>query len=358
MDADPGLADQRQPDQAAQSPRPRRRLPFIVLGLLVVGMAATAGIYWLQTRNWETTEDAQVAASISTIAPQIAGRVVAIAVKDNQLVKAGQMLVRLDPRDQQVKLDQAQAQQLSATAQLAQARATLVVRQASVAQGEADMRLAEADLTQAEQNAARYRAVNPQAVSRQQVDNANAALRGMQARLAAARQGLAGAQGQTQVAAAQIKAAQAALRTADVAVEDARLQLSYTNIVAPLAGRVTRKTVEIGDYVKAGASLLSIVPPDRWISANFKETQLGAMKAGQSVRISLDAVPDVVFQGRVQSFQAGTGAVFSLLPAENATGNWVKVLQRLPVKILFDDSRLGRYRLAPGMSATVSVKVR
>jgi membrane fusion protein (multidrug efflux system) len=179
----------------------------------------------------------------------------------------------------------------------------------------------------------------------------------MQARLDADRHAFAAAQAQVAAANAAIDAALASLHQMNVGVAQARLQLSYDTITAPKAGRVTKKTVQLGNYVTPGEALLAVVPDSVYVTANFKETQLGPMRVGQSVEISVDAYPEITFRGRVDSFQNGTGAVFSSLPAENATGNYVKVIQRLPVRIIFDDERARSYRLAPGMSVVPKVNL-
>jgi membrane fusion protein (multidrug efflux system) len=342
----------------AEPPARRSPVPFIVLAIVLLLAAGGGFFWWWQTRNLASTDDAFIDTNISQVSAQIAGRTTAILVDDNQLVQAGQVLVKLDPRDWQVKLDQAEAQRGSAQAQLAQAQAMVGVQQASIDQAEANVRVTEADLTQAQQDATRYHALSPQAVARQQVDNANAGLRSAQARLDAMRQTASGARAQLESARAQVVNAQASLRNAEVGVENARLQLSYTDVVAPQAGRVTKRNVEPGNYVMAGQSLLAIVPRETWVTANFKETQLVDMKPGQPVEIGVDAFPAFRLHGKVDSFQFGTGSVFSSLPVENATGNWVKVLQRLPVKIVFDDPRAASLALAPGMSVTATVTVR
>ncbi len=167
-----------------------------------------------------------------------------------------------------------------------------------------------------------------------------------------------GAQAQVRAAQAQVLAAQASLQQAAANTQTAELQLSYCTIVAPVAGIVTHRTVSAGNYVNAGQALFALVQDDRWVTANFKETQLAAIRPGQDVDLVIDAVPSITFHGKVDSFQAGTGTAFSVLPAENATGNYVKIVQRLPVKIVFDDPRLKDYPLAPGMSVTPSVRVR
>jgi membrane fusion protein (multidrug efflux system) len=256
-----------------------------------------------------------------------------------------------------VRLDQALAQQANAEASVAQARAQLALQQANLEQAMAMTRVGEADLTQAQQDLGRYRSIDPHAVTRQQLDNAAAAARSMQAKLDADHHAVAAGEAQVAAVRAQIDAAVASVNQMKVGVAQARLQLSYDTITAPQAGRVTKKTVQLGNYVTPGQALLAVVPEAVYVTANFKETQLGAMRAGQAVAISVDAYPQITFRGRVDSFQNGTGSAFSSLPAENATGNYVKVIQRVPVRIVFDDDRIRNYRLAPGMSVSPKVSL-
>ena len=339
-------------------PRKRRILPFLILGLIFLAMAAGGLAWWLHARHYASTDDAFIDTNISQVSAQIAGRTLRILVDDNELVKQGQTLVELDPRDMQVKLDQAIAQRANAAAMVAQAQAMVAVQQASIDQADAQARVTEADLGQAQADLTRYRAIDPRAVTRQTVDNANSGLRSAQAKLDANRQLVAVARAQLQSAQAQLQAAQASLKTADATIENAQLQLSYTKIQAPQDGRVAKRSVEPGNVISAGQALLAVVPQETWVTANFKETQLGDMRPGQPVAIDVDTYPDITFQGRVDSIQSGTGSIFSSLPVENATGNWVKVLQRVPVKITFDDPQTKTHPLAPGMSVTATVTVR
>ncbi len=356
MDAAP--ADFRPDEQKADAP-PRRgkKVVFLILGLVLAAAVVACVLYYLSARHLESTDDAFIDGHVSQISPQIGGRVSALLVRDNQMVQAGQILLRIDPRDMQVKLEQALAQQAQTAAQLAQVRATLAVRQTDLGQAEANIRASDADLLQAQQDLARYRAINPRAITRQQLDTATAGARSAAARRDANRQAAAGMRAQIEVTRAQIEAQAASLRVDAAQVDNARLQLSYTDVVAPTAGRVTRRTVELGNYVNPGQALMAIVPPHFWVTANFKETQLTDMHTGQKVRVHVDAFPAHDLAAHVDSLQTGTGAIFSALPVENATGNYVKVTQRLPVKIEFDDD-VGGLALAPGMSVTPTVTVR
>jgi membrane fusion protein, multidrug efflux system len=345
-----------------KKPMPRgKRIIYGIAGLLALGALVTAGVlYWLQSRHYETTDDAYVDGNISQVAAQIGGRVTRIAFQDNQEVHAGQVLLELDPRDLQVKLDQAVSQRTQAEAQATQARAQLSLQQAKLDQAQANVRVTAAELGQAQADLARYRAIDPKAITRQQLDNQGAATKSAGAKLDANRQAVAGARAQIEAQRATVAAQDAAQQQAEVMVRNAQLQLSYTTVLAPTDGQVTRRTVELGNYVNPGQSLLAVVQDRLWITANFKETQLAAMSPGQYVRVRVDACPDADLDAKVTSFQGGSGQVFSSLPAENATGNFVKVVQRLPVRITFDDpaGARTRCRMAPGMSVSPRVTVR
>ena len=259
-----------------------------------------------------------------------------------------------------MKLDQAVSQRIQDEAQAAQARAQLGLQQANLDQAQANVRVTEAELGQAQADLARYRAIDPKAITKQQLDNQGAATKSAAAKLDANRQAVAGARAQIEAQRATVAAQDVAAQQAEVMVRNAQLQLSYTRVLAPTDGQVTRRTVELGNYVSPGQSLLAVVQDRLWVTANFKETQLAAMSPGQYVRVRVDACPDADLDAKVTSFQGGSGQVFSSLPAENATGNFVKVVQRLPVRITFDDpaGARTRCRMAPGMSVSPRVTVR
>lgn len=348
-------------DPAPDGRTPRRwrgRLGWaagILAGALLIGAGVT---YWLQSRNWESTDDAQVDAYTTQMGSQAAGRVTELLFTDNQHVSQGQVLLRIDPREYQAKLEQARAQSANAHAQLEQARAQVIMQQANVEQAEANVLVADADLTQAQQDFNRYRGIDPHAVTRQQIDSATATFRGAQAKLTAARQSVNMARAQVQSAEAQVLGAQSSIQQADANVDTVELQLSYCTIRAPVAGTIGNRTVSLGNYVSVGQPLFALVQDGRWVTANFKETQLARMRPGQPAEITIDAVPGETFHGRVESFQPGTGSAFSVLPAENATGNYVKIVQRVPVKLVFDDPGKGDHQLSPGMSVVPSIRVR
>ena len=367
-DASKGKGDDEKDDKDGEDGKEQKppmsrgkRILYWFIGLLVLATLITAGVlYWLHSRHFETTDDAFIDGNISQVSARISGRVTRIAFQDNQEVKAGQVLVELDPRDYQVKLDQAISQRAQAQAQAGQARAQLGLQQANLDQAQANVRVTEADLGQAQADLARYRAIDPKAITKQQLDNQSASVKSAAAKLDANRQAVSGARAQIEAQRAAVAAQDAAVVQAEVAVQNAQLQLSYATITAPADGQVTRRTVELGNYVNPGQALLAVVQDNLWVTANFKETQLAGMREGQYVRVRVDACPDVGLDARINSFQGGSGQVFSSLPAENATGNFVKVVQRVPVRIYFDDPAKARNqcRMAPGMSVAPRVTVR
>ena len=349
----------RQPASETRPARYRRRFRFLVV--LIVAAAAIAGgmQWWLQARQWESTDDAFIDAHMVMVAPQVAGRVTQVLVDDNQQVAAGQLLVELDPAYFQAQLDQAEANRAAAAGNLAQARAQQAISAANVEQTRAEVGVGEANATNAEQQLRRTQPlVERQFASRQQLDNDVANARSTAANLVAAHKKLASAEAQLQAAASQIETAKANLKSAEAQTEQARLNLAYTRVIAPKAGHIAHKTLAVGDYVQVGQNLMALVPLNVWVTANFKETQLDHMRLGQPVEISIDSYPDKVFHGHVDSFEAGSGAAFDLLPPQNATGNYVKVVQRVPVKIVFDTRPDPHFPLGPGMSVVPSVKVR
>lgn len=434
---------------------PRRKLyrrpAFLIAAVIVLLIAAAVGIrYWLYARSHESTDDAFIDAHVTPVSPKVSGYVAKVHVVANQQVKKGDLLVEIDPRDYQAKLDQAKAalaagearlkeaqtgveltransranvQQASGTVQQAragveasraqaaaertrvtQAGAAINSAQANQQQLQAQVNAAQAELERARADVARYQELYAKdEVSKQRLDQAIATARTAEAEAEGARQRAAAAASQVresqaaqrtaaenarkaeaqigaaqaqvneaqgrlaaantapqQIAAseAQAQTANASLEQLQAAVAQAELELSYTQLYAPDDGRVTNKSVEEGALVQSGQPLMAIVPGEVWVTANFKENQIGMMRPGQSVEITVDAYSDKVFKAHVDSIQAGTGARFSLLPPENATGNYVKVVQRVPVKIVFDEPPDTAHMLAPGMSVVPEVKVR
>jgi membrane fusion protein (multidrug efflux system) len=350
-----------------QQPEAEPKLPFWKRPVLLSVMIAVAvlctiagTIYLVHASNFESTDDAFIDGRIAHIAPRVAGKVIAINVEDNQIVSADQPLIQIDPQPYQVKLHQAEAALGQAEAQLQQAGANLEVSQANAAQSDADVVVAQANSENARQDLERFTKVDPAARSRQQLDNATANQRSTIAQVTAAQKKADSMHAMIDAAAKTRDAAAAGVAAAKAQVEQAKLDLSYCTVVAGHPGRVTRRTVEVGNYVSVGQEIMDIVgtqvPQDIWVTANFKETQLSKMEKGQPVTITIDSFPDEKLRGHVDSIQNGTGSVFSLLPAENATGNFVKVVQRVPVKIVFDEQP--RHMLSPGMSVEPEVDVR
>ena len=350
-----------QPAPAARLPRRRRRVLLpLLLGLAAIAAIGVGVMWWLDARDYETTDDAFIDAHMVRVASQVTGRVATVAVDDNQAVVPGQLLVRIDPAPLRAKLDQAEANQANAAGLLAQAQAQRAVVQANAHQAAAQVGVAEANATNALAQLKRSETlVARAAVSQSALDDATAAARRTTAALVAAQRGQEAAEAQFAVSGSQIDAAQAGLRSAAAQTEQARLDLSYTEVTASEAGTIAHRNVSPGDYVQVGQNLMALVPLEIWITANFKETQLALMRVGQPVEIHVDAYPGRTFHGHVDSFQRGSGPAFSLLPPENATGNFVKVVQRVPVKIVFDDPPADPGRpLGPGMSVVPRVKVR
>lgn len=436
-----------------QTQRPFYQRPRVLIALAVLFMGGILlGLpYYNHVMSYESTDDAFIDGRIIQISPKVSGHILKVHVTDNQLVKEGDLLVELDPRDFEARLEnskallqqaiskqkaaqlnvgltdvtsQANIQQAYSGVQLAksgvqtahaeliaarnrleQARAQVKAAIANAEQAQAQVIEAEAEATRANADAQRYQHLYEQdgIISRQQLDYALSASRKATAQLEAARkqasaaearvaearaaeqvavEGLHQAEAQLAEAQARVGEAQARLTSANTApkqvaisssqaeaiqaeieqaqamVKQDQLQLSYTKIYAPESGRVTRKMIEEGAFVQVGQALMAIVPDEFWVIANFKETQLASIRQGQPVNIKVDAYPNKIFKGHVDSIQAGTGARFSLLPPENATGNFVKVVQRVPVKIVFDERPDSTHPLGPGMSVVPEVKVK
>jgi membrane fusion protein (multidrug efflux system) len=365
-------------DEGAQAPKDKGLLHRPVVLAVLIGGALLAVLlvflYWLHARNYQSTDDAFIDTHLIRLAPQISGRVQTVLVEDNQRVAAGQPVIEIDPRDQQAKVSQEQAQRAQADAQIAQAQAQeaqttaqVDVARATYAQDLASEASYAAQATNAARDFARYQAlkeVNPAAVSAEQLDQAQAQARSTAAQRDASARQAQGARNQIDAARAQIDAAKAQIAAgeaqranADATIRSAQLDLGYTKVVAPEAGTVAQRTVAVGAYLNAGAQIMAIVPLRIWVTANFKETQLDLMRPGQPVKVHVDACPHADVEGHVDSIQRGSGQAFGVLPPENATGNFVKVVQRVPVKILIDGAPRD-CPLGPGLSVEPRVRVR
>ncbi|HEY3777083.1 MAG TPA: HlyD family secretion protein [Rhizomicrobium sp.] len=347
-------------EKAGMDPGKRRR--FIAIAAIVVFVIALAAfLWWLNARNYESTDDAYIDAHIVHLSPQTEGRVLRVFANDNIRVRKGQLLVEIDPTDATARYDQARAQEAQAEAQLAQAQAQIGVSHATYQQALASVTGASAQAANASRDLARYRGLQktmPAAVAGQQIDQARATAVNTAAQRNAAQRQAAGADAQVKAAGTQVQGARAQLNAARAQLQQAQINLGYTRIVAPVDGTVAQMNVAAGNYVSPGAQMLAIVPFNVWVTANFKENQLDLMRPGQKVDIRIDAYPDVDFHGHVDSIQRGAGQAFAVLPPENATGNFVKVVQRVPVKIFIDGPKDRRYVLGPGMSVVPTVHVR
>lgn len=357
-----------------------------LIGLPVLLIAL--GVLWLSQHGRESTDDAFIEADVVQISPHVSGYVAQVEVVDNQSVTAGQRLLQIDPRDYAVQVRQAEAELAAAQARhgastqdvsvvrttteavIQQTQSALDTALAEQQRAAADQTASDAEAQLAHADALRYQGLyDKEEISRQRLDQALTAERTAWARDLAAQRMVHAATGRVGEARARVAEArsgprqvalkkaqeaggQASVAEAEAALAAARLNLDYTQLVAPITGKVTRKNVLPGQWVQPGTALLALVSGAPWVVANFKETQLTRMRRGQKVTLHVDAFPDHDWHGHIDSFQAGTGARFSLLPAENATGNYVKVVQRIPVKIVIDEAPDQLARLAPGMSVT------
>jgi membrane fusion protein (multidrug efflux system) len=344
----------------ATSPKPKRsgRRLFILcaLGALLL----TGGTFWyISNVGYETTDDAAIEGHVIQVSPKVSTHVKAVYFDDNYLVKKGDLLIELDPRDYEVSLASAIANLASAQSKLTEAEAQQNVAQAGLGQAKADLISAQATADNAKSDLERNeRLFQTHVIDRREYDASVAQAKSAVANVESTAKKVASQQAQISLASAQYVTASSGEKQAEAQLRQAQLQLSYTKIFAPFEGRVTKKNVEPGNYVQPGQTLFSLVPPEVWVVANFKETQLKQMKVGQPVSVQVDAIPGHDFKAHVESFQVGTGGRFTLLPPENATGNFVKVVQRVPVKIVFDEPIENLERLWLGESVEPKVNLR
>jgi membrane fusion protein (multidrug efflux system) len=324
----------------------------------MVLVVATGGyLYWDDSRHFESTDDAFIAARNFAIAPKVSGYVVAVPVTDNQHVAAGDVIARIDDRDYRVALAQADAQVAAAQANIQNIDAQTAVQQAQVSQSQAQLEQTQAGLVFAQEQAARYQDLAQRgAGSVQNAQQYSSSLLQQQAALKTAEAAVTAAERQVAASKAQRETAEANLAQAKAQRDQAELNLSYTIVTAAQPGRVVNLTAAVGQFASAGTNLTMFVPDEIWVDANFKETQLDAMRPGQPAEIEIDAYPERVLHGHVASVQPGSGPAFSLLPPENATGNYVKIVQRVPVKIVFDNPPAD-IALGPGMSVVPTVRI-
>ena len=426
-----------------------KRIKTIGTVILVIGIIV--GIYfYFYSLHHESTDDAFIDASISQVSPKVSGHILKVYVKDNQWVNKGDLLVKLDPTDYEIALNQAsaglavvqsqkegakinvsltdvtqnalveqaqadlnqaksniqtiQSQVNQAQSKLEESKAQVTTALANYEAAESQVQSAEAQANQAEADAKRAdELLKDGVITQQDKEHAITSAKTSKADVESAKKKALAAENQVIQAKASQKAAEDYLKQSQSQLEEskalaikatghlkeinvtpqkmavsqsqyqmnigelaylkagldkAELQLSYTKVIAPISGKITRKSADVGDYVQIGQPLMAIVPKEVWVTANFKETQLTKMRPGQSVKIKVDAYPGKVFKGHIDSIQSGTGEKFSLLPPENATGNYVKVVQRVPVKIIFDEPIDSKYNLAPGMSCVPEVHLK
>jgi len=340
---------QQTPDSGDNGKR-KRMLLALTAAIVVAGIGY--GVYWgMYARHFESTDDAYVAGNVVQVTPLVGGTVVSIAADDTQLVTAGQPLIQLDRADTQVSMEQAEAQLAQAVREVR----TLYVNNGSLA---ANVALREADVAKAREDLRRRQAIaGTGAVSSEEIAHAQAALKAAESALLAAREQLASNKALTDQTTVEkhpnVQRAAANLRSA-------YLSFARSTLPAPVTGYVAKRSVQVGQRVAAGAPLMAVVPLDQvWVDANFKEVQITHMRIGQPVTLEADVYGSKVeYKGKVAGFSAGTGSAFSLLPAQNATGNWIKVVQRLPVRIALDARQLKDHPLRVGLSMTVKVDVR
>src|SRR5215813_13989802 len=339
----------------------RRHLALAGLALAITLGGVGYGRYWWSVGRFiESTDNAYAGGNVTAVSPHVAGFVAQILVTDNQHVRAGQLLIRLDGRDFQAALDHAQAVAAKQQAALAGLEAKYVMQRAMISQAEADLNAKAARAAFAVADAVRYRELASTTFgTRQNAERASAVDQEAQSATKSAQAGLAAARQRLTVLEAEIAEARAGVAQANADLETARLNLGYTEIRSPIDGYVGNRAARVGAYIANGAYLLSVIPSQGlWVDANFKEDQLAHMRPGQPASVVADALPGKILQGHVESLAPGTGAVFSVIPPENATGNFTKIVQRVPVRIALDDGEARLGELRPGLSTTVSVDTR
>jgi membrane fusion protein, multidrug efflux system len=356
-----GHAEEGQPRAKSKEQRKGllRRRPFIsaIGAMLLASIMAGGYIYLDHAEHFQSTDDAFIAARQSSLAPKVSGYITAVPVTDNEHVAAGDVIVRIDDRDYRIAFEQAQAQVAAAQASVENIDAQLNVQQAQISANEAQVEQAQAALVFAQQQAARYQELAQKGSgSVQNAQQYTSQLRQQEAALASARATLKLAQRQIEALKAQRSSADANLAQAKAQRDQAQLNLSYMTVAAAQPGRVVNLSAAVGQFAQPGTNLTMFVPDQIWVTANFKEIQLDHMRPGESVTLEIDAYPERALRGHVDSVQPGSGTAFSLLPAQNATGNYVKIVQRVPVKIVMDDPPTD-IALGPGMSVVPTVRI-
>jgi membrane fusion protein (multidrug efflux system) len=362
----PGNSKQEPKHEPTPAERRKRRRVLIIAAVAFVVLAILIAIWYvIFERGRVSTDDAYTDGRSIGMAAKVAGYVTRLEVADNQFVRAGDVLLEIDPHDFRNSLDAATGQLAQVQAQLQESQLNLQVARtaqpADLTSALANLETARATFANAHADAERQRQVDPRATTQTQVDRATTQERAaaMQVRDAEARVNTARLAPQNiEIAAAQVKALEAQLQSAQAQVDQSQLNLGYTQLRAPQDGRITKRNVEMGDYLTPGQTVLYLVTPEVWITANFKESQLSDMRPGQPVKITIDAYPQLELHGHVDSVQMGSGSRFTAFPAENATGNYVKIVQRVPVKILIDSGLPNDRTLPLGLSVDPTVDER
>lgn len=336
----------------------------VILVCVLGGFALAGALYYLNNRGKEHTDDAQIEGRIVYLSPKISGYLSQINIEDNQHVKAGDVLAIIDTRDYELAIKQAEAQisglKSGVSASNESLESSKITAPSTIAAAEANVARAKADYDRTLSDYNRKSKLTDLAISTQGKVDAKTAMQAALSSLNDAKANLAAAQSAPRTvsaAQAQTEQAQAQVEQAQAALAQAQLNLDHTKIIAPFDGHITKRTIEPGMLVQPGQQIITLVSDDYWVVANFKETQLQNMKIGNPVEIEIDAFPGTAYKGHVASFQKGTGARFSAFPPENATGNFVKVVQRVPVKILFDEKPDAALAIGPGMSVVPTVTV-
>jgi membrane fusion protein (multidrug efflux system) len=340
---------------------PNKRVLIIVAVLALVALGA-GGRMWYRSVNFVDTENAYITGHVHPVSSRIAGVVTKVYIEDNQVVKAGDVIAELDPADQNVRVEQIHAQIASAQQQVIQAEAQIMQTRAQASAAKAQVAQSQALVVRANQDASRFGQLynsNMKAVSKAEVDAANASKTGAAADLNARRDNVKAAEAQITAAESARDVLKSQVTVLETQLKDASQQQAYNRILAPVSGRVGKRSVEVGVRVQPGQQLAALVQDDVWVVANFKETQLPGLVPGQAVDMKVDALPDYKLIGRLDSFAPASGNQFALLPADNATGNFTKVVQRVPVKVTLDPSDQKKLagRLVPGMSVNVEIRL-
>ena len=347
---------------APAAPASKRRVLAIAAVLALAALGVGGRMVW-RSHYFVETDDAYLAGHLHPISSRIPGVISKVLVEDNQFVHAGDVLAELDPADQRVRVEQIEAQIAQVQQQIAQADAQTAQARASASGAAAQVLQAQATLLRTEQDASRLSELytkQMKAISKAELDAAVAARSSAAADLAARKDAATAAQAQIGASQAAREVLKAQVKVLQTQAKDAQLQLGYNRIVAPVNGRVGRRDMEVGQRVQPGQQIAAIVQDEVWVQANFKETQLAKLRPGQQVDVRIDALPDEHLVGRLDSFSPASGNQFALLPADNATGNFTKIVQRIPVKVIFAPADLQRLagRLAPGMSTVVDIDLR